>query len=76
MEVSYSAIPEKQYNDNEAIDSSIIIVVPGEVITTEPGFLKLVYSLLLLFFIEVMEYILAMERWLQVFAVLLKELTN
>lgn len=62
MEVSYSAIPEKQYNDNEAIDSSIIIVVPGEVITTEPGFLKLVYSLLLLFFIEVMEYILAMER--------------
>lgn len=76
MEVSYSAIPEKQYNDNEAIDSSIIIVVPGEVITTEPGFLKLVYSLLLLFFIEVMEFILAMERWLQVFAVLLKELTN
>lgn len=62
MEVSYSAIPEKQYNDNEAIDSSIIIVVPGEVITTEPGFLKLVYSLLLLFFIEVMEFILAMER--------------
>lgn len=76
MEVSYSAIPEKQYNDNEAIDSSIIIVVPGEVITTEPGFLKLVYSLLLLFFIEVMEYILAMERWFQVFVVLLKELTN
>lgn len=76
MEVSYSAIPEKQYNDNEAIDSSIIIVVPGEVITTEPGFLKLVYLLALLFFIEVMEYTLAMERWLQVFAVLLKELTN
>ena len=40
MEISYSAIPEKQYDDSKTIDSSIIIVVPGEVITTESGFLK------------------------------------
>ena len=40
MEVSYSAIPEKQVNEDESIDPNIILVVPGEVITTESGFLK------------------------------------
>lgn len=40
MEVSLSEIKEKEYADAEKMDQSIIIVVPGEVITTEQGFLK------------------------------------
>ena len=40
MEVEFSQIQERQVEDADNVDSSIIIVVPGEVITTEPGFLK------------------------------------
>lgn len=40
MEVSLSEIKEKEYFDSEKVDQSTIIVVPGEVITTEQGFLK------------------------------------
>ena len=40
MEVSISEIKEKEYFDSEKVDQSTIIVVPGEVITTEQGFLK------------------------------------
>ena len=40
MEVEFSQIAERSYEDADQIDNGIIIVVPGEVITTEPGFLK------------------------------------
>lgn len=61
MEISYSAIPEKQYDDSKTIDSSIIIVVPGEVITTESGFLK--YSFFgIVIILEVMAFILMMGK--------------
>ena len=40
MEVTLSEIKEKEDFDSEKVDQSIIIVVPGEVITTEQGFLK------------------------------------
>ena len=43
MEIEYSTIPEKEDNGNQEIDPNIIIVVPGEVITTESGFLKYVH---------------------------------
>lgn len=66
MEFSYSAIPEKQDMDVEGIDSNIIIVVPGEVITTEPGFLKylLINNSKEL---EAMVCIWVKEKWLRVF---------
>lgn len=38
--MEFSQIQERQVEDADNVDSSIIIVVPGEVITTEPGFLK------------------------------------
>ena len=44
MEVSFSQIKEKESIDSKKIDPNIVVVVPGEVITTEQGFLKYVIS--------------------------------
>ena len=44
MEIEYSTISEKEDNGNQEIDPNIIIVVPGEVITTESGFLKYAHT--------------------------------
>ena len=40
MEVSFSEIREREAKDADQPDQNVIIVVPGEVITTESGFLK------------------------------------
>lgn len=40
MDVSFSEIKEKEEVDPDTLESNLILVTPGEVITTEQGFLK------------------------------------
>lgn len=40
MDVSFSEIKEKEEIDPDTLESNLILVTPGEVITTEQGFLK------------------------------------
>ena len=40
MNVSFSGIKEKEDIDPDKLESNLILVVPGEVITTEQGILK------------------------------------
>ena len=44
MDVSFSEIKEKEEIDPDTLESNLILVTPGEVITTEQGFLKYVAS--------------------------------
>ena len=44
MDVSFSEIKEKEEIDPDTLESNLILVTPGEVITNEQGFLKYVAS--------------------------------